>query len=36
MGGVVAKIVFKSGEDALLLEKYSSVNQIPITLIDGK
>lgn len=36
MGGVIAKIVFKNGDDALLLEKYDSVNEMPITLIDGK
>ena len=35
MGGVLAKIVFKNGEDTLLLEKYKTVNEIPITLIDG-
>jgi hypothetical protein len=35
MGGLIAKIVFKQGDDALLLEKYKSVNDIPITLLDG-
>jgi hypothetical protein len=35
MGGVLAKIVFKNGEDALLLEKYKSVNEIPVTMING-
>jgi len=36
MGAAVAKIFFKTGEDDLLLEKYQTVNEIPITLIDGQ
>ena len=35
MGNAIMKLVFKNGDDALLLEKYQSVNEIPLTLIDG-
>jgi hypothetical protein len=35
MGNAIMKLVFKNGDDALLLEKYKSVNEIPLTLIDG-
>jgi len=35
MGGVVAKMIFKNGDDKILLEKYKSVKEIPVTLIDG-
>jgi hypothetical protein len=36
MGGALAKIVFKSGSDDISVEKYKSVNEIPITLITGE
>lgn len=36
MGGVFAKIVFKSGADTLDKNKYSSVLEIPVVDLDGK
>ena len=36
MGGAIAKIVFKSGSDEISVEKYKSVNEIPVTLITGE
>ena len=36
MGGALAKIIFKSGSDDISVEKYKSVNEIPITLITGE
>jgi hypothetical protein len=35
MGAAIAKIVFKTGSDELSVEKYKSVNEIPVTLITG-
>lgn len=36
MGGALAKIVFKNGSDDISVEKYKSVNEIPVTLITGE
>ena len=35
MGGAIAKIFFKTGEDDISA-KYDSVNQIPVTTIRGE
>ena len=35
MGGAIAKLIFKSGEDDITA-KYESVNQIPVTTIRGE
>lgn len=35
MGNAIAKIVFKKGEDNICA-KYQSVNDIPVTTIDGQ
>jgi hypothetical protein len=36
MGGTIAKLVFKNGSDKLSVEKYKSVNEVPVTLITGE
>lgn len=36
MGSAIAKIVFKQGADELSVEKYKSVNEVPVTLITGE
>lgn len=36
MGGVLAKIVFKSGKDSLDQNKYQSINEIPVTTVEGQ
>ena len=35
MGGLIAKIVFKNGDDKLDSSKYSSLNDIPATSLSG-
>jgi len=35
MGGVLAKIVFKSGKDSLDQNKFTSTNEIPVTTVEG-
>lgn len=35
MGGVLAKIVFKSGKDKLDQNKYQSILDIPVTTVEG-
>ena len=35
MGGVVAKIVFKKGKDELSVKHIASLNDIPVTTIEG-
>ena len=36
MGAAIAKIIFKKGSDELSVEKYKSVNEVPVTLITGE
>ena len=35
MGGVLAKIVFKSGKDNLSDLKYKTLNEIPVDTVEG-
>jgi hypothetical protein len=36
MGGVIAKIVFKNGNDKLDLDKYESLNEIKCVTLKGE
>ena len=35
MGGVLAKIVFKSGKDSLDQNQFTTINDIPVTSVEG-